>query len=110
MLFRVYGPDGKAKFQTNHVECIPRDYLDNMSASGCKFKFNDKPASAKQIEAELSSNEVPKRVVIRCIETGDIFEKQSEAAKKYNIDPAQVSDSIKTGRKRSGYTFEKVEI
>ena len=45
---------------------------------------------------------------VRCIDTGEIFSKQSEAAKKYGIDPAAVSDSLKTGRKRAGYTFEWV--
>lgn len=45
---------------------------------------------------------------VRCIDTGEIFNKQSEAAKKYGIDPAAVSDSLKTGRKRAGYAFEWV--
>ncbi len=45
---------------------------------------------------------------VRCIETGEIYDSQACAAKALKIDPAQVSDSIKTGRKRSGYTFEKV--
>lgn len=51
-----------------------------------------------------------KKVVIRCKETGQTWEKQSWAAKELGIDAAQVSDSIKTGRTRSGYTFEKVEV
>lgn len=45
---------------------------------------------------------------VRCLETGKVYKNQSEAAKDLKIDPAQVSDSIKTGRKRSGYTFERV--
>lgn len=48
------------------------------------------------------------KMKVRCIDTGEIFNKQSEAAKKYGIDPAAVSDSLKTGRKRAGYTFEWV--
>lgn len=48
------------------------------------------------------------KMKVRCIDTGEIFSKQSEAAKKYGIDPAAVSDSLKTGRKRAGYTFEWV--
>ena len=46
---------------------------------------------------------------VRCIDTGKVYNSQSEAAKDLKIDPAQVSDSIKTGRPRSGYTFERVE-
>lgn len=45
---------------------------------------------------------------VRCIDTGEVFDSQSAAAKHFKIDPAQVSDSIKTGRPRSGYRFEKV--
>lgn len=48
------------------------------------------------------------KMKVRCVDTGEIFNKQSEAAKKYGIDPAAVSDSLKTGRKRAGYTFEWV--
>lgn len=61
---------------------------------------NTKPADTAQ------SKSTSKRV--RCIDTGEVFDTQSAAAKHFNIDPAQVSDSIKTGRPRSGYTFEKV--
>lgn len=57
--------------------------------------------------ATVASVKTSKRV--RCIETGKIYENQSAAARDLKIDPAQVSDSIKTGRRRSGYTFEKVE-
>ena len=46
---------------------------------------------------------------IEDIDTGEIFKTQSEAARRFNIDPAQVSDSIKTGRPRSGYTFERCQ-
>ncbi|WP_301003131.1 hypothetical protein [uncultured Duncaniella sp.] len=45
---------------------------------------------------------------VRCTDTNEVFMNQSVAAKYFGIDPAQVSDSIKTGRKRSGHTFEKV--
>ena len=51
-----------------------------------------------------------KKFVIRCKETGQTWEKQSWAAKELGIDAAQVSDSIKTGKTRSGYTFEKIEV
>lgn len=51
-----------------------------------------------------------KKLVIRCKETGQTWDKQSWAAKELGIDAAQVSDSIKTGKTRSGYTFEKIEV
>ena len=51
-----------------------------------------------------------KKTVIRCKETGQIWDKQSHAAKELGIDAAQVSDSIKTGKTRSGYTFERIEV
>lgn len=51
-----------------------------------------------------------KKTAIRCKETGQIWDKQSHAAKELGIDAAQVSDSIKTGKTRSGYTFERIEV
>ena len=68
---------------------------------------SDTPSTATiaPVSATITSKS-DKRV--RCVETGEIYESQSAAAKALKIDPAQVSDSIKTGRKRSGYTFEKV--
>lgn len=127
MIFEIYGPDGRCKFSTKYAECILANQLDNMANAGYKFKLDGKIISLKQAKtvsstAEISPSDVinepiiavpevatmVKKPAIKCIETGQIFSKQSEAARAYNIDPAQVSDSIKTGRKRSGYTFMKV--
>ena len=46
---------------------------------------------------------------ILCVDTGKIYNKQSEAAKDLGIDPAAVSDSLKSGKRRAGYIFERVE-
>ena len=51
-----------------------------------------------------------KKFIIRCKETGQTWDKQIQAAEELGITPAQVSNSIKTGKKRSGYTFERVEV
>lgn len=64
------------------------------------------PTSSSKVT--VSSAKTKLKLKLRCLETGDIFNKQAEAAKKYGIDPAAVSDSLKTGRKRAGYTFEWV--
>lgn len=66
----------------------------------------EEPAVGPKPSATATPATEAKRIL--CVETGQIFNKQSEAAKALNIDPAQVSDSIKTGRPRSGYTFQKV--
>lgn len=63
--------------------------------------------SPKSTPAKASTG---KKFVIRCKETGQTWDKQSWAAKELGIDAAQVSDSIKTGKTRSGYTFEKIEV
>lgn len=63
--------------------------------------------TTKPVAAKPSTG---KKFVIRCKETGQTWEKQSWAAKELGIDAAQVSDSIKTGKTRSGYTFEKIEV
>lgn len=65
------------------------------------------PPTTKPVASKPSNG---KKFVIRCKETGQTWEKQSWAAKELGIDAAQVSDSIKTGKTRSGYTFEKIEV
>ena len=119
MLFTVIGPDGNPKMGTDYCECIyDVDQLESMSSAGCKFKWNDKIISLVNLKKELSnSNEIRNiskplsgKTVIVCLETNQHFEKQSEAAKTLGIDPAAVSDSLKTGRKRAGYTFNRVEV
>lgn len=107
-------------------ENIPYDAntINVMSGSGYKFKIDGSTVSkgvvlsmigsndARQAAPAITkiSNNVPTNTSkkVRCIETNIIYDSQSAAAKALGIDPAQVSDSIKTGRKRSGYTFERV--
>lgn len=50
------------------------------------------------------------KTMIKCLETGKLYAKQSHAARDLGIDPSCVSDSIKTGRPRKGYTFKKVIV
>lgn len=117
MLFTVIGPDGHPKMGTEYRECIyDIEQLESMASAGFRFKLNDKLISLNNLKKELglsfddakpsSTNES----IILCVETGDRFKKQSEAAKALGIDPAAVSDSLKTGRKRAGYTFTRVEV
>lgn len=101
MKFEVIGPDGQCKMSTTYEEYIPYTYLDQMHKSGYKFRIDGKFVS-------LSAVKNGKKVKIQCEETGEVFDNQSQAAKYFHIDPAQVSDSIRTGRPRSGYTFVKV--
>lgn len=102
--------------------CIDWDQLEVISNDGYLIKADGKKVSCNSLRELLSFNKhsnqvnnseyslvVPGRFIIKCLETGETFNKQSEAAKHFKIDPAQVSDSIKTGKKRSGYTFCKVQ-
>lgn len=122
--------DNRPMMGTEYLSCIPFDQLDSMNSSGYYFKLDGKKVSIKVIkdlEKQLPpeyrievkpgvSNNTKSRPAfvsaetkgIRCKDTGEVFKNQAEAARHFNIDPAQVSDSIKTGRPRSGYTFEKV--
>ena len=130
----VRSSDDHTMMSTEYESCIPYEHVDSMSQSGYYFRLDGKKISAKAIkllqkdkkeidvilpncntsEAKLSINinkpsETDARPKsIRCVDTGEIFKNQAEAARHFNIDPAQVSDSIKTGRPRSGHTFEKV--
>lgn len=117
MLFQVVkSQTNQIMMSTTSVFCIPFKYLDSMNRSGYYFKLDGKRISLKDVKAmnmtsdaiiETKSTQTSKYV--RCIDTGEIFKTQSEAARRFNIDPAQVSDSIKTGRPRSGYTFERCQ-
>lgn len=115
---------------TNHPSCIyTEDEISGMYADGYQFLVNDKLVKINKSDkhpgktvwsAITAVSDQPKksnisesdRLVdkIHCVTTDEYFDKQSEAAKFYGIDPAQVSDSIKTGRPRSGYIFEKVTV
>lgn len=135
MKFEVCNAQGKVIMSTEHESCVPYEYLDSMVRGGYRFKVNGKyvvknnvrkaiaeslgnpatvssvssnaPSSIPDMPAEHISSTVTSKSV-RCIETGKIYKNQAEAARDLNIDPAQVSDSIKSGRPRSGYRFERV--
>lgn len=116
-MFTVIGPDGNPKMGTEYRECIyDIEQLESMASAGYKFKLNDKLISLSNLKKELGSASdsieqiSTSRSIILCLETGDKFNKQSEAAKALGIDPAAVSDSLKTGRKRAGYKFTRVEV
>lgn len=118
----------RTMFQTEDVGFIPDiEYLESMHEVGLKFYIDNKLSSvasvdiARNKESEVRNERVSKsdkpislfaiktNRLIYCIETDQYFNKQSEAAKTLGIDPAAVSDSLKTRRKRSGFTFEWVE-
>lgn len=132
----IVGPDEKDKCRTP-IDChgYSKEVLQSMVSAGCKFKVDNKiisltklcemssvtgkqpdtalnlnDATASKASDNKSGKEANKKTKIRCIETGDLFDRQSEAAKFLKIDPAAVSDSLKTGRKRAGYTFDRVEV
>lgn len=94
----------------NSVEDVEKTISQEVQASGGVSKDTNvdvKPQTDKHVNSKPSNG---KKFVIRCKETGQTWEKQSWAAKELGIDAAQVSDSIKTGKTRSGYTFEKIEV
>ena len=117
MTFQIFNSAGNCVLVTEYESCIPYEDLDAMSKAGYKFKIDGKavPKNAilSTVKCSIDNTSVPQishkySRQVRCIDTGKIYKNQSEAAKDLSIDPAQVSDSIKTGRPRSGYTFERV--
>ena len=116
-MFTIIGQDGECKLSTEYIECLPNlNCIDNMLKAGYKFKEDNKALSKGKLTELISSIDKTKiskdnnnvKYIIKCITTDEVFDTQSQAAKAYGIDPAQVSDSIKTGRPRSGYIFQKV--
>lgn len=118
MKFTTIGPDGESKMTTEHVNAIPWDDLDDMAAAGFKFRLDGKLITKNELrksfnvsskpQPSLNTEAKPTKYLVKCVESGKIYNTQSEAARDLGIDPAQVSDSLKTGRPRSGYRFEKV--
>lgn len=118
----------RTMFQTEDIGFVPDlEYLESMHEIGLKFYIDNKLASVASVDAirnkevdtqnkmtsksdnPISLFDIKSTRMIHCIETDQYFNKQSEAAKTLGIDPAAVSDSLKTHRKRSGFTFEWVE-
>lgn len=129
MKFEVYRPNGEpGGMVTYHPSCIPYSQIDSLARAGYRFRVDGKVVSKNNIRTAVEASQTcnatnPKHAVsrtavnsnrnnvqIRCITNGKVYNTQSAAAKDLGIDPAQVSDSIKTGRPRSGYRFERVLV
>lgn len=111
-MYEVYGPDKLIKMQTESASCLPKEHIDDMFLAGYSFRENGKLLTKAQVKSaqDTSSTSIVSHAcncVIRCVTTGKIYSNQAAAARDLHIDPAQVSDSIKTGRMRSGYLFMK---
>lgn len=120
MLFEVLrASDNSVVMYTTSTSCVTVEDIDVLSCAGYKFRVDNKIVSKQSAKlyasAEVHSDDISvddsKRIptkYVRCVTTGEVFKNQSLAAKAYKIDPAQVSDSIKTGRVRSGYLFDYI--
>lgn len=49
------------------------------------------------------------KVKVKCLETGQVYESINKAAFAEDVDEAAIRLSIKTGRKKAGKTFVRVE-
>ena len=105
--FRI---DGKLVPKTNFKSSMEQAIANAVCEHGTEYDPDEhKEAAAQPASVTKSAQRTRRGGKVRCIDNGKIYNSQSEAAKDLKIDPAQVSDSIKTGRPRSGYTFERVE-
>lgn len=119
IVFEVYKPNDMGGMITESPECIPYNDLDKMYQAGYRFKLNGRAVGKSDIKNKVnavlhtstnvsSNSHKVSKCFILCVDNGVEYPTQSAAARDLGIDPAQVSDSIKTGRPRSGYTFKKV--
>lgn len=119
IVFEVYKPNDMGGMVTESPECIPYEDLDKMYQAGYRFKLNGRAVGKNDIKNKVnavlhtgtnvsSNSHKVSKCFILCVDNGVEYLTQSAAARDLGIDPAQVSDSIKTGRPRSGYTFKKV--
>ena len=106
--FELNGKRSTAKAVSDYVK-------ENMYSSEIEENSEETEDSANNdvvidTQEKKPKPEISKKVgKIRCVDNGKVYNKQSEAAKDLGIDPAAVSDSLKTGRKRAGYLFERVD-
>lgn len=93
------------KFEEENPELVERAY----SNIAKKFLSSDNlPKSGDTSEDRPKVKDPNLKPMIECIQTGKLYAKQSHAARDLGIDPAYVSDSIKTGKQHKGYSFRKV--
>ena len=106
--FELNGKRATAKAVSDYVK-------ENMCSSEIEENSEEKEDSANNDVVSDTQEKKPKPETskkvgkIRCVDNGKVYNKQSEAARDLGIDPAAVSDSLKTGRKRAGYLFERVD-
>lgn len=107
--FELNGKRATAKAVSDYVKENMRTYSSVQETS--EEKENSANNDAVSVTQEEKRKPETSRKVgrIRCVDTGKVYNKQSEAARDLGIDPAAVSDSLKTGRKRAGYLFERVD-
>ena len=106
--FELNGKRATAKAVSDYVK-------EHMCSSEIEENSEEKEDSANNDVVSDTQEKKPKPETskkvgrIRCVDNGKVYNKQSEAARDLGIDPAAVSDSLKTGRKRAGYLFERVD-
>lgn len=94
----------------NSVKAVETPITDEAVTEVVEPATPETPKTSDTPKSTATKPSAGKKFVVRCKETGQTWDKQSWAAKELGIDAAQVSDSIKTGKTRSGYTFEKIEV
>ena len=93
------------KFEEENPELVEKAYT-NIAK---KFLSSDNlPKSEDKSEDKSEVKDPNLKPMLECIQTGKLYAKQSHAARDLGIDPAYVSDSIKTGKQHKGYSFRKV--
>lgn len=109
--FELKGKRATAKVVSDYAkENIDPSLVVEETSENTNDESNNDAVSINQAKEEKTKQETSKKQGrIRCVDTGKIYNKQSEAARDLGIDPAAVSDSLKTGRKRAGYLFERVD-
>ena len=92
LVAETYIPNPDNLPQINHKDEVRNhNWINNLE--WCDAKYNTRYSKAKKV---------------KCIETGEIFESRTDAAKKVNRSPGSISDAIKTGYKCAGFHWSDI--
>lgn len=93
--------EGSKKWRKEHPEEL-KEIVKNLNNGKEQWQKEHPEEHQKQVDAWRKSGSDANSQQIKCLTTGEIFSSQSEAARHYNIQQANISKCLKGERKSAG--------